>query len=93
MPFKHNAGVRHKFPNAKYAVKNQAAYNEYLRFRGDVLIWFDPVMLPSWRAGGSHNRGGKPIYSDLVIELCLTIRVVFGLPLRQTQGFVRSFSG
>ena len=90
MPFKHNARFRHKFPKAKYAVKNWSAYNEYLRLRGDVLIWFDPVMLPSWRAGGSHKRGGKLIYSDLVIELCLTFCVVFGLPLRQTRGFVRS---
>ena len=90
MPFKHNAGFRHKFPKAKYAVKNWAAYNEYLRLRGDVLIWFDPVMLPGWRASGVRKRGGKLIYSDLAIELCLTLRVVFGLPLRQTQGFVRS---
>jgi len=90
MPFKHNAGFRHKFPKAKYAVKNWAAYNEYLRLRGDVLIWFDPVMLPGWRASGVRKRGGKLIYSDLAIELCLTLRVVFGLPLRQTHGFVRS---
>ena len=90
MPFKHNAGFRHKFPKAKYAVKNWAAYNEYLRLRGDVLIWFDPVMLPGWRASRVRKRGGKLNYSDLAIELCLTLRVVFGLPLRQTQGFVRS---
>lgn len=90
MPFKHNAGFRHKFPKAKYAVKNWAAYNAYLRLRGDVLIWSDPVMLPGWRACGVRKRGGKLIYSDLAIELCLTLRVVFGLPLRQTQGFVRS---
>ena len=90
MPFKHNAGSRHKFPKAKYAVKNWAAYNEYLRLRGDVLIWFDPAILPGWRAGGVRNRGGKLIYSDLAIETCLTLRVVFKLPLRQTQGFVRS---
>ena len=90
MPFKHNAGFRHKFPKAKYAVKNWSVYNEYLRLRGDVLIWFDPVMLPSWRAGGPRKRGGKRVYSDLAIELCLTLRVVFKLPLRQTQGFVRS---
>ena len=90
MPFKHNAGFRHKFPKAKYAANNWAAYNEYLRLRGDVLIWFDPAMLPGWRAGGQRKRGGKLIYSDLAIELCLTLRVVFGLPLRQTQGFVRS---
>ena len=47
-------------------------------------------MLPGWRASGVRKRGGKLIYSDLAIELCLTLRVVFGLPLRQTQGFVRS---
>lgn len=90
MPFKHNAGFRHKFPKAKYVVKNWSAYNEYLRLRGDVFIWFDPAMLPGWRAGGPRKRGGKRIYSDLAIELCLTLRVVFGLPLRQTQGFIRS---
>ena len=90
MPFKHNAGFRHKFPKAKYAVKNWSAYNEYLRLRGDVLIWFDPELLPGWRAGRRRKRGGQLIYSDVAIELCLTLRVVFGLPLRQTQGFVRS---
>ena len=90
MPFKHNARFRHKFPKAKYVVKNGSAYNEYLRLRDDISIWFDPAMLPGWRAGGPRKRGGKLIYSDLAIELCLTCRVVFGLPLRQTQGFVRS---
>ena len=90
MPFKHNGGFRHKFPKAKYAVKNWAVYNECLRLRGDVLIWFDPELLPGWRASGVRKRGGQLIYSDLAIELCLTLRVVFGLPLRQTQGFVRS---
>ncbi|WP_372803170.1 transposase, partial [Paracoccus seriniphilus] len=34
--------------------------------------------------------GGQQRYSDLAIETCLTLRAVFGLPLRQTQGFVRS---
>ena len=90
MPFKHNARFRHKFPKAKYVVKNWAAYKEYLRLRGDISIWFDPAMLSGWRAGGPRKPGGKLIYSDLAIELCLTCRVVFGLPLRQTQGFVRS---
>ena len=90
MPFKHNARFRHKFAKGKYGVKNWSAYNEYLRLRGDVLIWFDPAMLSDWHAGGPRKRGGKLIYSDLAVELCLTLRVVFGLALRQTQGFVRS---
>ncbi len=43
-----------------------------------------------WWATRSGKRGAQQRYSDLAIELCLTLRVVFGLPLRQTQGFVRS---
>lgn len=31
-----------------------------------------------------------PLYSGLAIETSLTLRVVFGLPLRQTEGFVGS---
>ena len=46
MPFKHDAGFRHEFLKAKYTVRNWSASNENLRLRGDVLIWFDPAMLP-----------------------------------------------
>ncbi|MEP1538796.1 MAG: hypothetical protein ABJQ34_09170 [Paracoccaceae bacterium] len=73
MPCKHNARFRRKFPQAKYAVKNWVAYNEYLRLRGGIFIWFGPAMLPGWRAG-ARKRGGKLIYSALAIELCLTFR-------------------
>ncbi len=84
MPFKHNVRFRDKFPKARCTLKNWSAYNEYLRLRGDILIWFDPAILLGWRAGGCRKRGGKFICSDLAIELCLTLRVVFGLPLRPT---------
>ena len=43
-----------------------------------------------WTAPRRTSRGGQPKYSDLAITLCLTLRVVYGLPLRQTQGFIRS---
>ncbi len=90
MPFKHRDAVRDKFPKAKYRVTNWAAYTESLRRRGDLTIWFDLEGCSGWRAGGPRRRGGQPVYSDLAIEICLTLRVVFGLPLRQTQGFARS---
>lgn len=90
MPHKFNAGRRNKIPKQTYRVTNWSKYNECLRLRGDVLVWFDPAVLPGWRAVGPRKRGGKVIYSALAIEFCLTLRVVFGLPLRQTQGFVRS---
>lgn len=38
----------------------------------------------------SGKCGGQQRYPDLSIETCLTLRAVFGLPLGQTQGFVRS---
>src|SRR5215813_4747355 len=36
------------------------------------------------------KRGAQPVYSDLAIETALTFRLLFHLPLRQTEGFLRS---
>jgi hypothetical protein len=44
----------------------------------------------AWHAEASGRRGGQAVYSDAAIQACLTIRVLFGLPLRQTTGFVAS---
>ncbi|WP_298934995.1 IS5 family transposase [uncultured Ruegeria sp.] len=90
MPFKHNATRRDKFEKAKYRVMNWPEYNEALRQRGDVTVWFSEDAVSGWCAPRSGKRGGQRQYSDLAIETCLTLRVVFGLPLRQTQGFARS---
>ena len=40
MPNKHNDKYRHKFKKATYKVKNWAEYNDALRNRGDITIWF-----------------------------------------------------
>lgn len=90
MPFKHNASRRNKFSKAKYRVTNWPEYNEALRQRGDVTVWFSEDAVVGWRAPRSGKCGGQQRYSDLAIETCLTLRVVFGLALRQTQGFARS---
>lgn len=42
--------------------------------------------------GPRKTRGGQRKYSDLAIEICLTLRVAFRLALRQTQGFMRSIA-
>ncbi|TRD13445.1 transposase [Palleronia caenipelagi] len=90
MPFKHNASRRDKFAKAKYRVTNWADYNESLRRRGDVTIWLSEDAMAGWSSPPSGMRGAQRRYSDMAIEICLTLRVVFGLALRQTQGFVRS---
>ena len=40
--------------------------------------------------GGVGKRGGQLQYSDLAIETALTLRLLFHLPLRQTEGFLTS---
>lgn len=90
MPHKFNAGRRHKFAAARSRVTNWRDYNEALRRRGDVTVWFDESAARSWRAPRREGPGGQPVYSDVAIEVCLTLRSVFRLPLRQAQGLVRS---
>ena len=34
------------------------------------------------------TKGQRAVYSDLAIETCLALRLVFGVALRQTEGFV-----
>jgi hypothetical protein len=36
------------------------------------------------------TRGAQPVYSDVAIETALTLRLLFCLPLRQTEGFLYS---
>ncbi|SLN76802.1 transposase [Ruegeria meonggei] len=69
---------------------NWAEYNEVLSQPGDVTVWFGEAAVSGWCARRSGKRGGQQRYSDLTVEMFLTLRVVFGLPFRQTQGFVRS---
>ena len=73
---------------SRYRTLNWAAYNASLRERGSLTVWFDPSM--PWHAAPTGMRGGQPVYSEAAIRACLTIKVLFGLPLRQTTGFVAS---
>ncbi len=74
----------------KYSVGNWPEYEHGLRSRGDVMIWFSEDAITHWTPRGRRKRGGQRRYSNLAIETALTLRIVFHLPLRQTEGFVRS---
>ena len=74
----------------KYRVKNWAAYDKSLVARGDLTLWITPEALEAWRPGRTGRRGAQPKFSDLAIETALTLRLVFHLPLRQAEGFLRS---
>ena len=72
----------------RYRTLNWSSYNAALRERGSLMVWFDPST--PWHAAPSGKRGAQPVYSDAAIQACLTVKVLFGLPLRQTTGFVAS---
>ncbi|PRZ44540.1 IS5 family transposase [Tritonibacter scottomollicae] len=72
----------------KYKTRNWPSYNTALKQRGSLSIWFDPEM--TWTPPPTGKRGRQQEFSDAAIQTCLTLKVLFGLPLRQTTGFVES---
>ncbi len=42
-----------------------------------------------WTPPPSGKRGRQQQFSDAAIQTCLTLKVLFGMPLRQTTGFVQ----
>ncbi len=60
-----------------YKTRNWPAYNEALKRRGSLTIWFDPAM--TWDAVPTGKRGRQPDYSDAAIQTCLTMKVLFGM--------------
>ena len=72
----------------KYKTTNWSSYNDSQKRRGSLSIWFDPEMV--WVPPRSGKRGRRQRFSDTAIQACLTLKVLFGLPLRQTTGFVQS---
>lgn len=76
----------------KYKALNWRSYNEGLKQRGSITIWIGKEVLSQWRERiKSGKRGRAKTYSDLAILTCLTVRKVYHLALRQSEGFVNSF--
>ena len=73
---------------ARYRTTNWSAYNAALRKRGSLLIWLDREM--TWLAPHEGRSGRPPVFSESAIQFCLSIKVLFKLPLRQTAGMVAS---
>jgi len=80
----------HPKDKTKYRVKNGAAYDRSLVTRGDLTLWITPETLEAWQPKPTGRRGAQPKFSDLAIETALTLRIVFHLPLRKAEGFLRS---
>jgi hypothetical protein len=90
VPFKANAARRHRIPRQRHRVTNWAAYDAAMRQRGSLTVWFSEAAIAAWRAEPRTTPGGQPSYSALAILTALTLRTVFRLALRQTEGLIGS---
>jgi hypothetical protein len=90
LPFKLNQDRRHHIPKQKHKVTNWREYDAGLRQRGSLTVWFSAEAVEGWRAAPRTTRGGQPWYSPLAILTALTLRAVFRLALRQTEGLIGS---
>jgi hypothetical protein len=90
VPFKANAARRHRIPKQRHRVTNWAEYDAALRQRGSLTVWFSDEAIAAWRAEPRRTPGDQPRYSALAIRTALTLRAVFRLALRQTEGLIGS---
>src|SRR4051794_38015021 len=73
-----------------HRIRNWKQYNDALVLRGSLTLWVDQETIQGWRYRGPAQRGAQFLYSDLAIQCVLTLRAVYHLPLRATEGFARS---
>src|SRR4051812_46392658 len=93
LPFKLNQDRRRPIPEQKRKVTNWREYDESLRRRGSLTVWFSDAAVEAWKAERRTSRGGQPAYSDLAILTALTFKAVFRLAYRQTEGLIGSVIG
>ena len=93
LPFKLNQDRRRHIPEQKRKVVNWRESDESLRRRGSLTVWFSDEAIEAWKASPRTGRGGRPEYSDLAILTGLTLKAVFRLAYRQTEGLIGSVIG
>ena len=90
MPFKLNQDRHHHIPRQRRRVTNRPAYKASLRQHGSLTVWFTDEAVAAWAVEPRTTRGGQPFYSPLAILTALTLRAVFRLAYRQTEGLIGS---
>jgi hypothetical protein len=90
LPFKAIAERRHRISKQQFRATNWAEYDAALRGRGGLTVWFTEAAIAAWKAEPRITRGGQPRYSELAITTALTLRAMFRLALRQTEGLIGS---
>jgi len=74
----------------QYRIRNWSAYNAALVARGSLTLWVEEAALQAWRYTGPTQRGAQYVYAEAAISCVLTLRAVYHLVLRATEGLARS---
>ncbi|HSB80209.1 MAG TPA: IS5 family transposase [Candidatus Methylomirabilis sp.] len=82
--------ARQAAPKPAYRIRNWNEYNDSLVRRGSLTLWIEEATLQAWRYQGPAQQGAQFVSSDLAIEGLLTLRAVYHLTLRATEGFAHS---
>jgi hypothetical protein len=90
MPFKFHEAQRHHILKARYRVHNWPDDDCGLVRRGDIRVWLPEDAIGGLRAVCRTTPGGQGRFSNLAIETTLILGAALRLPLRQTEGFMRS---
>ena len=77
-------------PKPLYRVKNWSEYEKALVERCSITFWLSDDFEQVWLYAVKNNAGSQFDYSDKAIEIMLTIKEVFHLTNRGTEGFIRS---
>ena len=75
---------------ARYRVTNWPTYDRGLVGRGSLTVWFSPEAVVAWRPKKNGCRGGQRRYSEVAVQTALHLRLLLGLPWRQTEGLLQS---
>lgn len=76
-----------------YKVRNWKQYNRALVNRGNLALWISEDVIEGWYSTQAPQGRGRPYtYSNACIELALTLRILFRIPLRATQGFLEGLT-
>lgn len=77
-----------------YRIRNWSEYNAGLKTRGSITFWLDESAIEAWLVPIERGkRGASTTYSDVAIATFETLKVIYGLAGRQTEGFITSLFG
>jgi IS5 family transposase len=75
----------------QYRIRNWHDYNTALVQRGSLTLWLDEGALRDWHNQTCTGERGRPrLYTDQAITCALRLKEVYRLPLRATEGLLRS---